>query len=97
MKVNNGNPNFRAACAIGANVEPERLSEIWQIACEKLGGASDAKARLQSALGQITPVRNEIAHVREVDPERLQRASLACGDVLRMISTGPRDPELPAA
>ena len=45
----------------------------------------DAKQRLQSAVGQIAPVRNEIAHVREVDRDRLLRASVACADVLEML------------
>ena len=31
---------------------------------------------------QIAPVRNEIAHVREIDPDRLLRASVACADVV---------------
>jgi restriction system protein len=35
-----------------------------------------------AAVSQIAPVRNEIAHVREIDPERLLRASVACADVL---------------
>lgn len=61
-------------------------TEAWQEARLRLGGAQDAKQRLQSAIGQITPVRNEIAHVREVAPDRLQRAHLACGDVLDLIT-----------
>ena len=48
--------------------------DVWQNACQHLGGAPDGKQRLQSAVGQIAPVRNEIAHVREVDHERLLRA-----------------------
>jgi hypothetical protein len=50
-----------------------------------LGGASDVKTRLTSAVAQIAPVRNEIAHVREVSPERLMKASVACGDVLALL------------
>jgi hypothetical protein len=60
-------------------------NEVWQRARERFGGAPDTKQRLQTAIGQITPVRNEIAHVREVPQDRLQRANLACGDVLRML------------
>jgi hypothetical protein len=60
-------------------------TEIWQDARQRFGGAPDAKQRLQSALGQIAPVRNEIAHVREVDRDRLLRASVACTDVLEML------------
>jgi hypothetical protein len=61
--------------------------DVWQVARQKLGSAADAKQRLQTAIAQIAPVRNEIAHVREVSPERLQRANLACSDVLQMIGT----------
>jgi hypothetical protein len=60
-------------------------NEVWQRVRERLGNTADTKQRLQTAIGQITPVRNEIAHVREVSPDRLQRANLACGDVLRML------------
>ena len=60
-------------------------TDVWQDARRRLGGAPDAKQRLQSAVGQIAPVRNEIAHVREVDRDRLLRASVACADVLEML------------
>lgn len=60
-------------------------NDVWQNARERLGAASDIKQRLQLAIAQVAPVRNEIAHVREVSKERLQRADLACGDVLRML------------
>jgi len=60
-------------------------TEVWQDARHHFGGAPDAKQRLQSAVAQIAPVRNEIAHVREVDRDRLLRASLACTDVLEML------------
>jgi hypothetical protein len=60
-------------------------TEAWQDARHHFGGAPDGKQRLQSAIGQIAPVRNEIAHVREVDPDRLLRASVACTDVLEML------------
>ena len=59
--------------------------DVWQNACQHLGGAPDGKQRLQSAVGQIAPVRNEIAHVREVDHKRLLRAGVACADVLEML------------
>jgi hypothetical protein len=38
---------------------------------------------------QIAPVRNEIAHVREIDQDRLLRASVACADVLEMLKGRP--------
>ncbi len=60
-------------------------TDAWQDARQRFGGAPDAKQRLQSAVGQIAPVRNEIAHVREVDRDRLLRASVACTDILEML------------
>jgi hypothetical protein len=41
-------------------------TDVWQEARIRFGGATEAKQRLQGAVGQIAPVRNEIAHVREV-------------------------------
>lgn len=61
--------------------------EVWDTARKRLP-ASDAKQKLQTALSLVLPVRNEIAHVREISPDRLQRASLACRDVLGLI-VGP--------
>jgi hypothetical protein len=60
-------------------------NDVWPEAKARLGNASESKQQLSEALSQITPVRNEIAHVREVAPERLQKANVACGDVLAMI------------
>ena len=60
-------------------------ADVWQDTRHRLGDAPDGKQRLQSAIGQIAPVRNEIAHVREVDRDRLLRASVACADVLGML------------
>jgi hypothetical protein len=62
-------------------------TDAWQHARQRLGGATDGKQRLQSAVSQIAPVRNEIAHVREVDRDRLLRASVACADVLEMLQS----------
>jgi hypothetical protein len=60
--------------------------DVWQGARASFGGDAEAKRRLQIAIDQITPVRNEIAHVREVAPEKLQRANLACADILAMLA-----------
>jgi len=60
-------------------------ADAWQNARRRLGDGPDVKQRLQSALDRISPVRNEIAHVREVDRDRLLRASVACTDVLEMV------------
>lgn len=59
--------------------------DAWPEARQRFGSGADAKQRLQSAVGQIASVRNEIAHVREVEQDRLLRASVACGDVLAML------------
>jgi hypothetical protein len=56
--------------------------DVQQEARSRFSGAQDPKQRLLAAVGQIAPVRNEIAHVREIDPDRLLRASVACADVL---------------
>jgi hypothetical protein len=63
-------------------------TEVWQDVRQHLGSGSDVKQRLQSLLEQIAPVRNEIAHVREVDRDSLQRASVACADMLKMLQGG---------
>lgn len=60
-------------------------AEVWNDARGRFAGVSDLKLRLQTAIAQIAPVRNEIAHVREVENERLLRASVACGEVLELL------------
>jgi hypothetical protein len=59
--------------------------DVWQNARRRFGEAPDSKQRLQASIMQIAPVRNEIAHVREVSGDRLVRARLACGDVMGML------------
>ncbi len=59
--------------------------DVWQEARQRLGGAADAKHKLQAAISQIVPVRNEIAHVREIDRESLLRAAVACNEVVAML------------
>ena len=63
------------------------MTDVWQAARLRLGGAPDVKQRLQSAVGLIAPVRNEIAHVREVERDRLLRASVACSDMLGVLQS----------
>jgi len=63
-------------------------SDVWPVARIRFGEAQNAKQRLQAAVSQIAPVRNEIAHIREVEPDRLLRASVACADVLAMLQRG---------
>jgi hypothetical protein len=62
-------------------------ADTQQAARQRFGGASDVKQRLISAIDRIAPVRNEIAHVREVDEERLLRAKLACAEVIKMLQS----------
>jgi hypothetical protein len=59
--------------------------DVWPEARQRFGGAQDAKQRIQSAVSHIAPVRNEIAHVREVGPDRLLRATVECADLLEML------------
>ena len=60
-------------------------NDVWQNARSKLRDETDAKQRLQVAVSQIAPVRNEIAHVREVASDRLLKATVACDDVLAVL------------
>ena len=64
-------------------------NEVWQHVKSKLNDTADSRQRLQAAISQIAPVRNEIAHVREIEPDRLLKATVACGDVLALISGKP--------
>src|SRR5262249_18278339 len=59
--------------------------KAWPLAQQRLGSIPDLKRRLQSAIEQIAPVRNEIAHVREVEQDRLMRAPGAGRDVLNIV------------
>lgn len=61
------------------------VADVWQEARERFGWGQDAKQRFQTAVSQIAPVRNEIAHVREVSRDSLLRASVACADILKML------------
>lgn len=62
-------------------------AHVQQEARGRFSKGPDAKQRLLAAVSQIAPVRNEIAHVREVDRDRLLRASVACADVLEMLQS----------
>ena len=65
-------------------------NEIWEYVRGQLRSAPDAKQRLQTAVSQIAPVRNEIAHVREVAQDRLRKATVACDDVQTLLLAPPR-------
>lgn len=41
---------------------------------------------MNDAVSAIAPVRNDIAHVREVDRERLMRATLAAADIKKAVA-----------
>jgi hypothetical protein len=59
-------------------------ADVQQEARGRFSKGQDPKQRLLAAVDQIAPVRNEIAHVREVNRDRLLRANVACTDVLEM-------------
>jgi hypothetical protein len=59
--------------------------DVWPEARVRFRDDQDIKRKLQQAIEHIVPVRNEIAHVREISQEKLQRANLACGDLLSMM------------
>jgi hypothetical protein len=60
-------------------------NDVQQETRSRVSRVGDPKQRLLAAISKIAPVRNEIAHVREVDSDRLLRASVACTDVLEML------------
>jgi hypothetical protein len=61
---------------------------VWQEVKSKFAHVNDLKRKLQSAaVERIAPVRNEIAHVREVSQERLLQATVSCNDVIEMLKT----------
>ena len=66
-------------------------AEVWPTARTRFGARDDTKSRLDAAVQQIAPVRNEIAHVREVEPDRLMRATVACNEVLGMLQKGSNE------
>jgi hypothetical protein len=65
-------------------------NDVWQEVRSRLRDEADAKQRLQGAVVQIAPVRNEIAHVREVAPDRLLRAMVACDEILTLLGDRSR-------
>ena len=65
-------------------------ADVQQEARGRFSGPQDPKQRLLAAVAQIAPVRNEIAHVREVAQDRLLRANVACADILESLRGGSR-------
>ena len=65
-------------------------NDVWQEVRSRLPDEADAKQRLQGAVSQIAPVRNEIAHVREVAPDRLLKATVACDDIQALLGSRSR-------
>jgi len=59
--------------------------DVWQEVRSRLRNEADIKQRIQIAVGQIAPVRNEIAHVREVASDRLLKATVACDDLAALL------------
>ena len=66
-------------------------NDVWGHAKTRMSDQGNPKQRLNDAIAVIAPVRNEIAHVREVEEKRLQKASVACNDVLEIIRAGAAD------
>lgn len=60
-------------------------SSVWNDVKTAVKAPPDFKKRFQSLIDVISPVRNEIAHVREVSRERLLRANLACTDLTGLL------------
>lgn len=48
--------------------------------------SKETKGNLNTAVSAIAPVRNDIAHVREVDRERLMRATLAAAEIKKAVA-----------
>jgi hypothetical protein len=63
-------------------------NDVWAVARDRYAIGDDAKSRLRSAIREIAPVRNAIAHVREVEQNALMRASVAATDVLGLLQGG---------
>jgi hypothetical protein len=66
-------------------------AEVQQETRTRLASVPDVKARLNTSVAQIAPVRNEIAHVREVAPDRLMKANVACAEVLEILRNASPD------
>jgi hypothetical protein len=60
-------------------------NDVWQEVRSRLRDEAGAKQHLQGAVSQIAPVRNEIAHVREVAADRLLKATVACDEILALL------------
>lgn len=48
--------------------------------------SKETKGKLNEAVSAIAPVRNDIAHVREVDRDRLLRATLAASEIWKAVT-----------
>lgn len=62
-------------------------SLVWDVSSRVFNWKPGTKAALNNAVADIAPVRNEIAHVREVEKERLMRATLAASAVVSFVKT----------
>lgn len=65
--------------------------DAWQEFQSHKASVPELKKRLRTAVDDVVPVRNEIAHVREVERERLLRASLGCAEIMKLLQIGPRE------
>lgn len=60
------------------------IGDVWEVSRSRFGWDKDSKAVLNRAVADVASVRNEIAHVREVERDRLLRASLAASQLIKM-------------
>lgn len=65
-------------------------NDVWPQVSAALGGGGTIKRDITEAVGRITKVRNEIAHVREVASEEIMRALVACADLKQLLGAGNR-------
>jgi hypothetical protein len=70
------------------------VNDIWPLVHARLREPQESKKRLAEAVSQISAVRNEIAHVREAEQQRLLRARVACADVLQILKGSEKTPRI---
>jgi hypothetical protein len=64
--------------------------EVSEVSGRLFSWNRETKGKMNDAIAAIAPVRNEIAHVREVERERLLRATLAASEIKKAVQIGDR-------
>lgn len=66
-------------------------ASVWPAVQQRYGWSKESRQKLRSTLDQLIPVRNAIAHVREVEQNALLRATVAAEDIATMLrpKSGP--------